>query len=192
MTVQQILISIGGSGGGGSTWNPADKDPHITLSNGDLTASINTSQSGSVRGTTSHDAAGDHYFEYTVTAVDATGYTGLGIGQSTATITQGPGVGTDSMGWINVAGGRIYYNSGFISFLYTVAAADVVGMQVKAGELIIWKNGVSLGVAKTGLSGDWFPMFGTINAIGSAQIVTLNTGGSAFYAGLPSGSTAWG
>lgn len=175
-----------------STWDSANKDVDITLSGANLVATAATTGSGSVKGTLARSTSENRYFEVTVT--HGIYETLVGIGNSSANVSNPPGTSTDSVGWYTSGGtGYIYYGGGLTAYGSAFAVGDVVGIHLSSGTLIFYKNGAAQATARTGLSGDFYPMVGF--AAGSASdwpVWTLNTGGSAFTASLPSGATAWG
>jgi hypothetical protein len=86
-------ISIVSGGGSTTTWNPSDKDPGITLSNGNLTATSSTtlancSVSGycSVRAIASH-STGKFYYEEVVTNLGSAGFDNcIGVADASQTL----------------------------------------------------------------------------------------------------------
>lgn len=176
------------TGYGGTTWNASDKDADITLSGGNLIASISASPSGSVRGNVGRDAAGDRYFEIEIGGADPQSMPG--IGSSSATLSQFPGIDSNGMGYFGGDGQKYTAGTGS-AYGATYGAGAIVGVQLKAGEVIFWKDGVSQGVAFTGLSGTFFPMWGGgLGGSGTRQGTLRATAADIDY--LPSGSTPWG
>ena len=88
-----------------STWNPADKNASVTLSNSNYTAASSAS-SQLARSVTSH-ATGKWYAEFNI---DAVGTASLGIATSGMSLSSGY-VGSTALGWGDYAGGQ-YLNTG--------------------------------------------------------------------------------
>jgi hypothetical protein len=115
----------------------------------------------------------------------------IGIGKSSANINNPPGSSADSISWYISGGTGYIYNGGLTAYGSAYAVGDVIGIHLNAGTLVFYKNGVAQATAKTGMTGDYYPMVGAGNS-GGAPVHTLNVGASAFTASLPGGSSAWG
>ncbi len=164
-----------------STWNPADKSASITLTNSDLTATHLTG-GGMVRGVQGH-SSGDYYFE-----IFSTNVVVLGIAKSTAALTF---PGSDADGWGYYANDGHLYNSGSDLGAYGASwGNDTIGIRLNGGVLTFYKNGVSQGTAASGLSGTWYPAWGSGTGGTLTVIGTIETGSAVVY--LPSGSAVWG
>ena len=148
------------------TWNPADKAANVTLSNGDLTATIGTDAWGAVRSTISK-ATGKWYFEIRVDVTGAANYHSVGIGTSAASLTK---VGADSFSY-----GYSAYDgtkwTGLSSYAYgdSYTTGDIVGVafDLDAGKIWFAKNNAwqasgdpaaGTNEAFSGISGTFFPM----------------------------------
>jgi len=166
-----------------STWDSANKDADVTLSNGDNTASVVSAGSsrGAVRGA-SFNGSGLHYFEVTL---DAGNEMLIGLGNSSATITDSyPGANTNSWGYYSVNGQK-YTNATNTAYGESwTAGGDKIGClyDATAGEISFYKNGRFQGVAFTGISGDLYPMWGTATTGAGTRTVTLDTSVPSFGA----------
>ena len=182
-----------------TTWNPADKDADVTLSGGDLTASISSpsgTKVGSVRGT-DFKASGKHYFEilYTTTPASAAA---VGVCTGSYTLTnQGLGL---------VAGNTSFSGNGFIAqdgSLGTITTGlvngDYVGVAVDIGNGLCYFsiNGTFVdGSDPVGGSGGFtLPAGNMYPAWGSSEgshttTQTANFAGS-FHTTPPAGYSAW-
>lgn len=177
-----VLPAGGGPVSLASVWNAADADADIVLSGADKTATI-TAAHGAVRSTTARNAAGNWYAHGTAGGDDGTQL--IGIATGAADITHFPGF--DSLGYGYYGTGAQFYNN-VIGSAYgaTWTAGDQIGVQLKAGELIFFKNGVSQGVAVSGLSGNFYLMWGPGTGGAGTRSFTL-----ASSVTLPSGASAW-
>ena len=178
-----------------TTWNPSDKHAQIALSDGNLTATM-TSTDGYARGVRAiiSKAVGKFYFEIKVVKASG-GY--HGIGKSTATKDQK--VGQDSSGWgYEAAGGYTWHNNSSTSRTTTFADNDIMQVAVDLDNGYIWwgKNGtwIASGDPANGtnpmyssISGDIFPMG---SQVGNGNSFTANFGDSAFAHSVPSGFTS--
>jgi hypothetical protein len=169
------------------TWNPSDKDSNITLSNGNLTASLSTSI-GALTGVdaraTSTFTSG--YWEITFTTLVTGQPHGVGIGFSNSSqvlnhFPQGP----NSIG---------YFSNGFVAKVSgstTVtgfAQGDVVGAWlVGDGSLQYFVNGVNVYTDTTIPTGNLYPVVCLANDTESG---TANFG-AAPMAYLPYGVKSW-
>ena len=183
----------------GPRWNAADKATEITLSEGDLTATVSGAPGYfSVRGTHSH-VAGKRYYEWTQHGgAEASAFGGLGTAASELTGTA-VGFAIQSIGY---AGGYGFIANGAWDFgpYATTADASVVGCAIDfaAGKVWFavngaWQNGNPAtgagGSAVTFAASPVFAMFGSEN--GKTSSCTANFGGSAFAYTAPTGFSAW-
>lgn len=159
-----------------TTWNPADKDSTITLSNGNKTA---VSAGGSVRsvfGATS----GKHYWEYTISSGTAQM---VGVATPATNLLYYPG--QDATAWAyEKASGSIYNNGAPVQ---TVAASGTnIGVLLDAAgkKLRFRRNGVLVGTDITLTGSVWHAIFG----YGSTCVA--NFGASAFAYSVPDGYIA--
>lgn len=171
-----------------STWNPADKGSAVVLSNGNKTAAVSGLQS--VRGSKSRNS-GILQFEITVNSLEPYGAL-IGVGTSAAALTVFPGAAAGGWGYYSYNGNK--YNEGVSgSYGASYPVGSVIGVKVNftSGDLEFYKNGVSQGVASTGLAGKvLFPMVGSSSSSGSVSTLTLNVGASAFSYPIP-GALPW-
>lgn len=140
------------------TWNPLDKNAGITLSNSNLTATRSPAGPGSVRGTSSK-SSGIWQFEVT----NFSGQWGaVGLGTSGSNIAEYPGAGPLSWGFQLFNGTKANGGSNSAYSSGSTTGSDVLGVvwDATAGDIIFMKNGTSLGVAFSGISGALFPMWG--------------------------------
>lgn len=189
-----------------TTWNPSDKDNAITLSGGDLTATVSTEASSSnalVRGTIGKDS-GKWYWEVTVVSVGSysspIGVPTVAIGVAASSVSvESSGIGSASA-WSYLSSGAKANGTGGASSYGTWPAStftngDVVGvaLDMDSKEITFYKNGVSLGVAFTNLTGTVYPFFsGEDNPtfIATGAQATANFGATAFTHSAPAGFTA--
>ena len=163
-----------------ATWNPLKNS--TTLSNGNL-SSVNTSTSQwlGVSGTFGM-TSGQWYWECTP-IVGATAI--VGLANSSYNTGGHPGADANSWGYYSANGFKYFNNSGS-SYGTSYTANDVIGVafDADAGTLTFYKNGVSQGVAFSGLtSGPYFPACGVLNS----QNININAGQRAFSYTAPAG-----
>jgi hypothetical protein len=180
-----------------TTWNPADKDADITLSNSNFTASITNPQTGSIRSTTSK-TSGKWYLEYVANWNNV--ICNCGIMQAGAGLTGATGF--DSLGWGIQSNGNWFTvnNSSPTNIGGTGADGDVLGfcLDLNANKFYLTKNGASLlgnPVAGTGgttiAAATWFAGCGSAPASGKTGVMTANFGGNSLSFQPPSGFSAW-
>jgi len=186
--------SSGGDAGGvvvGNycTWNPVEKStanwsPYITISNGNLDM-LSTATVSGPGGTIGTPSSGKWYWEITMSYSTASPV--VGFKAMTATAYDYPGYAVDTYGYrssgLKQAGG-----SSAASYGATYTASDVIGVaiNVDTGEASFYKNGVSQGVAFTGLSSlkSWSPYVGSTSG---DVTFTLNAGQRPFAYAAPAG-----
>ena len=161
-----------------TTWNSADKNANLTLSNGDLTASAAMGNYCGVRATTSK-SSGKWYFEVTLNNVwnyDRIGLVTASQDLSGSLSTNGGSV-APAYGCTEGAGS--YFGS------FALAAADVVGVAIDftAQEIKYYKNGVLLGTS-TGFA--LSPVYAFVSS-GGGSSMTANF----MPTSPPSGYAAW-
>lgn len=182
-----------GNGGGGTAnnWDPAKKGTNITLSLANAKA---TSTSGSpvgytVLSITGHPNTGNWYAEITVNSNASSQF--IGVGKSTADLAQYPGRDAANTTWAYYSSNGQKYNQNFNQAYGTsYTAGDVIGVQLNAGALIFWKNGVSQGTAYTLGAGTYYVAWGPDTNPSANNAATINTTGG--FSNLPSGASPWG
>jgi hypothetical protein len=133
-------------------------------------------------------SSGKWYWEVTVVSGD-NGYdekTRIGIQNLASTINQfGEGSGNYQY---ESASGQFWNGSSYGAYGSTYTNNDVVGiaLDMDAGTLVFYKNNVSQGTAKTGITGTWGPFV----ALSSNPLIAANFGQRAFAYTAPSGFKA--
>lgn len=153
------------------TWNTLAKGTSgtgLVLSNGNLDGVTPANGILSVLGTIGV-SSGKWYWEITPTAEGAQAMPGVSL-QSTNLNTYPGGTGGQSWSYYGVDGTKYFNNTGS-AYGPTFTNNDVIGLALDMdnGTLTYYKNGVSLGVAFTGLTGVMHPSMGdggTIPAVG--------------------------
>lgn len=170
-----------------ATWNPSDKNAAVGLSNGNLTMTKTGGVSGfaSARSTVGK-SSGKWYWENTV---QAAGSWMIGIAKIGATLTDFIGKDANGWGYYSPSGVK-YTNNASGAYGAAYAVGDIIGvaLDMTAGTAEFFKNGVSQGVAYTGLTGTIYAA-NTVNAGTPAGAITTNFGASAFTYVPPSGFT---
>lgn len=166
------------------TMNPLAGDPLATLTNGNLTV-LGGDNNGNSRYGSIGVISGKWYFEFTYTK-SGTGGALIGVTSNIQQTTALTGV-------------RAYYSNGnkysdatASAYGATFTQGDVVGvaLDMDAGTLLFYKNGVSLGQAFSGLSGQYFPLGRASTVSGSEAISDLNFGQRPFAYTPPAGFKA--
>lgn len=167
-----------------ATLNPSDKDADITLSNGDLTASHNAGTYDSVRATLGK-SSGKWYWEVTCGAMGA--YEIIGI--MTASGGLNGYIGADAYGWSYWSDARKFNNGSQAAYGASFTNGDVIGiaLDMDAGTITMYKNGVSQTQMYSGITGTVYP---AVCLAGFSTNLTCNFGASAFAYSPPSGYNA--
>lgn len=138
------------------TWNPSDKGTDVTLDSSNLTATSSVAKYEAVRATIGV-SSGTAFWEITAKNLAVT----VGIMGSAADLESW--VGSDLYGWgLYLSGGTLFGNAANINPAWVataVANGSVVGfgLDMDAGTLRIWVDGVDKGIALTGLTGTIYP-----------------------------------
>jgi len=146
------------------TLNPLDKSPqtNIVLTNGNLDAA-NTSSSGQGRvdGTIAF-SSGKWYFEGTVTG--SSNYHEIGIIKTDQLLAYG--IGFYSGGYSYNQAGNKFNSNATVTYGGSYTTGDTIGVafNLDKGTLVFYKNGVSRGIAYTGLSGEFTFTVGTYSS----------------------------
>jgi hypothetical protein len=190
-----------------TTFNPSDKGSNVTLSNGNLTASYNTTPDNGVRAIGSSSGS-KKYFEATITAGFASGDDGTGIsiaGENFTTLAS------------NATGGVVLFNSGNVwvngtntlSTGLSLSSTKTIGVAADTTANLIWftqdgthwnstssvtnnpATGVG-GVSFSGLSGQaMFPLVLMGGSAGTNHSWTGNFGATAFTYTVPAGYSTY-
>ena len=165
------------------TLNPLDKGANISVSDGNLTATV-TSTGGIVLSTFGV-SSGKWYWEMT-----RNGGSDCVIGIANASASRTAYLGSDSNGWGYIgSNGNKTNNATSATYGASYASGDVVGvvLDMDAGTVTFYKNGSSQGTAYSGLTGTIFAAFGTGN---NTDSVFANFGQRPFAYTAPSGYKA--
>src|SRR3990167_2961520 len=172
-----------------TTFDPANKNSHITLSNGNLTATGDAVVAHHIAIATQFKSSGKWYFEATVNSV----VTSIHIGVATA--SQGTADGQYVGGTVESAGmassGAFYYNA-IIQFSGSAfTAGDVIGVMLNLDgtpSIDFTKNGAASGSGGNYFSGkSWTPAISCYEAAG----VTLNFGAIGWTYPPSAGYVGW-
>ena len=164
-----------------ATLNPLNSASGITNGNLDFLISNNTAY-GSVG-----FASSKWYWETTVN--NKGDNVGCGISPDSLTITDRAYLGTAGSVYCYFADGTKYNGSSATAYGATFTTGDIIGTAVDldAGTITFYKNGVSQGTAFTGLTGGFKPQ---VNGYLSNPSVSLNFGQRPFAYTAPSGFKA--
>ncbi len=166
-----------------ATWNPLDKNASFNAANGNLDANASAGVNGNIRGTIGV-SSGKWYWEYLINNTSPA----VGIAAAAATLADFPGV--DASGYSYTSGGQKWNSNSGSSYGATYTTNDIIGvaLDLDAGTLVFYKNGVSQGTAYSGLPvGTYFPAGGRFSGTFD---VTLNAGARPFAYTAPSGFKA--
>lgn len=196
-------IAIVGAPGATTTFNPADKSAHITLSGGNLIATGDGAGGGDdlVRSTTSK-TVGKLYFEGNLT----TGGTEFAIGLANSTATLTAFLGTDNNGIGIFKSGHIFRNGSNVLSGPAFANGDIVGVAIDFPNNLIWfRNNTAptvwnaggtadpaTGVGGLSIAAITGPFFICFDNPGSPVTTSAVNPGNSFNAAAPSGYSAWG
>ena len=136
-------------------------------------------------------SSGKWYAECTVTNIGSGFMVGIGQLPSTLVATNYLGNTATSWGYYSdaAANSRLYNNSSYTSYgsAYTTGTVISIALDMDAGTLVFYRNGVGQGTAVTGLSGTY--AIGASPA-GAAGIADMNYGQRQFVYTAPSGYKA--
>jgi hypothetical protein len=141
-----------------ATWNPLYKGSNTTISNGNLNVASSSTGGRSVISTIAFDIENDNF--YCELLLNSTGSTFGIIGIESPDVTNYIGYSNTSYGYSTDGG--IYHNSSSTSYGATYTTTNVIGMAVGSGAITFYKNGVSQGVAVSGLSGKFYVGVGAL------------------------------
>jgi len=183
-----------------ATWNASDHSGGVLLSNGDLTATINDnglSSASNVRATISK-SSGKWYWEVLVSSIGiSTLRASTGVANATENLYGVLGSTVNSWGHepsfsgdiCNALNSIAVINNVYSCFGSNYASASILGyaLDMGAGTLTMYINGVSQGVIFTGLTGSIFPAIGNRGNGATTITMTANFGATAFTYTVPSG-----
>lgn len=158
-----------------STWNPADKDADVVLSESNMVAAVTAPALGAVRGTVGK-AAGKFMFEVQCNDFNLL----VGVGLSTAAVNNNyPGGDANGWGYYGINGTK-WTNNASAGYGATFTVGDVIGVLYDSGNLRFYKNGVDQGAAFAGLVGTVYPMFGPGTTGAGTRNCRFNPGAAGF------------
>lgn len=172
---QALIASVASSSAPVTTWNSADKASTVTLSNGDLDATGNSSTWGTVRATHGK-SSGKHYWEVKISALTAAGWNAWGIVRSDFSLTANPSttgpccIDRGATNWVN--GGPTDNWTGTptndaLNDVY-MFALDMDNGRYYSGENGTWHNSgdpaAGTGYVASGLTGTWYAAVATFNS----------------------------
>jgi hypothetical protein len=159
------------------TWSPLDAVVNSTLSNGNL--DITNTGDGAQRIGSMGVSSGKWYYEF-VQTVNASAQPGINSEREATTYA------TRLMYYVT---GQKYNGPTGSAYGATWTTNDVIGiaLDLDAGTLVFYKNGVSQGTAFTGLSGTWYPWV-RVDTSGSVCVANF---GQRPFAYPVSGYKAW-
>lgn len=200
------------NGAPGLTLNPSDKEAHITLSNGNLTATGTAGWTSVVRATTPQ-TAGKFYWEYTMTT-STQPLTGVGIYTGSASLSTSPfgATGTCGVLWSGIVsvdgsntitvggvpGSSINLGSNVTNGTLVCVAVDLTAQLIwfRLGAGGNWNANAARNPA-TGTGGASIPNLGgavaafPVVATGGADVITVNFGATSYVGTPPSGFGNW-
>lgn len=200
---QNVAASGGGGGAAGTTLDPVTSSANMVLSNGNLTATRNTTTNGTTMRAASTTAKVDRYFEATFTFANFNG--AIAIWDASTGGTSGV-FGTNDSSIVYNSDGTVKTSgaTAITGTSYSAAGTHTVACAIRSGKVYfaLW-NGSSMAwqgsdpVAQTGgiaINTTFFPL-ASVHAAASldwgADAVTLNFGASAFLSSPPTGTVAW-
>lgn len=166
-----------------ATWDPANFDSSFTLSNGNLTATKNTQNWANGRATIGK-SSGKWYWEY---HINQNVYHMVGIESGSCSTVDW--TCADTYMWYGEVGNKVRNGTQFAYAASGYTTNDIVGVAWDAdgGTIEFFKNGVSQGVAFTGISGTYYPVE---TALFVGDGVTVNFGATPFTYSVPAGFCA--
>lgn len=173
-----------------TTWNPSDKGAAVTLSGGNLSASVTGASSDGVRATTSK-ASGKYYFELSVPATSSVSNEAIGLADATWAVTS-ISLGQDTHGICYRPDGAIKYNAATLTTAAAWANGDLIAVAFEPGVGVkFYRNNVLVWTETTNYpSGTLYAAYGGDGA-GTARTDTVNFGATSFTYTPPSGYIAY-
>ena len=169
-----------------TTLNPSDKGSIVSLSNGNMTCTINSNNYNGVRATKGK-GKGKWYWECTIQG-NSGGIPGVGIATASATLESY--IGSDNYGWGWLSTGVVYKNGLSIANWASYSSGDVLGLAYDADSQTLkgYKNN-SLQGTLTSVTGT-YPIVACHNTLPYDQI-TINFGLSVFTYTPPTGYSSF-
>lgn len=183
-----------------TTWNPSDKSANVTLSSGNLVATVTATGPDGFRGTTSH-ATGKWYWEVLLGNTVGSQNDEVGVANASATLTSGHYIGEDANGWsFDSSGNKVHsasrtaYGSATGSSNTVCVALDLDNGKIFFGINGTWQNSgnpeTGTNPAFTSVSGTLLPA-GSLRGGGGQRQHGGNFGATAFNYTMPVGFRSW-
>lgn len=119
-----------------TSFNPANTSSGITLSNGNLTATVNSTDPGTHVNAFSLDGESTGKFYWEIVCGIASGAGRLGIATTGASLSTGFGADTQSYGWDS--SGQVFFNGASVATIQGFGNGNTVATAVDIGNLLIW------------------------------------------------------
>lgn len=148
------------------TWDPLYKGTGITLTNNNLTASLNFT-TGMVLGTLPFtDSA-------MVKIVISNNSDGYGIATRSSNLEVEPVNSVDQ--WVvDPWNGNLRHNGSSTGYGTPYSIGDTMGIAIRGGNLYFFRNSTNFGIATSGLTpGNWYPVYGGFAASPNASTIIL-------------------
>jgi hypothetical protein len=188
-----------------TTWNPSDKTTNCDLTNGDLTATSNSTAKFGARSIASA-ATGKKYWEITITVRAGVFTMTVGVANASYSLSAAGYTGetANSLGWYD--DNEVFFNGTGTPLWVSWAQGDVLCLALDLDNGKIWgrKNGGNwnndvignqdpannIG-GRTIPSGALYALVGSNTSSSIGDSVTANFGGSAYAQAVPSGFGNW-
>lgn len=152
------------------TWNRFDKGDRVTLSNGNMTASVSSSGFGMVRANRQLFAGRS----FTITPSAMSSGMMAGIATMNATLNW-QYLGGDNYGWGWWSGGSVWHGANNIATVGSYAVNDVLKFLFDANALYIFKNGVAQNGGNPVVSGLTDKYFAAVSDAGGGSDTMMAT-----------------
>lgn len=186
-----------------TTWNPSDKTASVSLTGGNLTASVSATGNVGVRAT-DRQTTGKYYFEFTVTTTSSSCAVGIAKGDVTLPLNASGLVGESTLVMSNIGSATLYVEGiTKVGALGSTPAGTVICVALdldsryvffRIGAAGNWNGSAAVNPATNPSSGfaipgvtAFYPYAGFSN---NGQSVVANFGDSAFTGTVPSGFTS--
>lgn len=173
-----------------ATFNAADFSGQIVLSGGHLTALKSGSNTDWASGRSDIAvSSGKWYWEYHIDVIDIGRFSMASVAASNANLAQFLGADSHGFSYYGDAGQKVT-NGATSAYGASFTTGDTLSVLLDmdgGGNVEFYKNGVTQGVAFTGLSGD---IYAGISLFRNGNQITANFGATAFAYPVPTGYNA--
>lgn len=176
------------------TLNPVGANPNLILSDGNMAVRCGVSGENRYGGVKATKGVSTGHWYWEISSIDMGGAPEavIGIGNASASTADFafPGNDANGVGW-HAVNGNVLHGGGAVANAGAWNTGDILGFELNmdAGQLILWRNGVSQGVKFSGLVGTYFPLLALWKRVPTVHSARFASAAAQFAYPVPAGAS---